>query len=56
MEYRKIPIISPGLMLVQKAFFVGLIFVGGGGVFSERLVIGSNFAFQCFTLSRLACQ
>ena len=50
MEYRKIPIISPGLILVQKAFFVGLIF-GGGDVFSERLVILRNFAFQCFTLS-----
>ena len=34
MEYRKIPIISPGLILVQKAFIVGLIF--GGGTYFRR--------------------
>ena len=36
--YCKIPIISPGLMFVQKAVLLSL--------FSEGLVIGSNFAFQ----------
>ena len=36
--YRKIPIISPGLIFVQKAFWLGL--------FSKGLVIGRNFAFQ----------
>ena len=36
--YRKIPIISPGLIFVQKALLLGL--------FSEGLVIGRNFAFQ----------
>ena len=36
--YRKIPIISPGLIFVQKAFLLGL--------FSEGLIIGRNFAFQ----------
>ena len=36
--YRKIPIISPGLIFVQKAFLVSL--------FSEGLIIGWNFAFQ----------
>ena len=38
MNYRKIPIISPGLIFVQKAFMVGL--------FSEGPIIGENFAFQ----------
>ena len=38
MEYRKIPIISPGLIFVPKAFLLGL--------FSEGLNIGGNFAFQ----------
>ena len=37
-KYRKIPMISPGLIFVQKAFLLGL--------FSEGLVIGRNFAFQ----------
>ena len=36
--YRKIPIISPGLIFVQKAFLVSL--------FSEGLITGWNFAFQ----------
>ena len=36
--YRKIPIISPGLIFVQKAFLLGL--------FLEGLIIGRNFAFQ----------
>ena len=35
---RKIPIISPGLIFVQKAFLLGL--------FSEGLIFGRNFAFQ----------
>ena len=38
LEYRKIPIISPGLIFVQKAFLLGL--------FSEELIIGRNFAFR----------
>ena len=42
--YRKIPIISPGLIFVQKAFLLGLFF--SGAYFSERLIIGRNFAFQ----------
>ena len=37
--YREIPIISPGLILVQKRCFAGIIF---GGAF----IIGRNFAFQ----------
>ena len=36
--YRKIPIIRPGLIFVQKAFLVGLI--------SGELIIGGNFEFQ----------
>ena len=36
-EYRKILIISPGLIFVPKAFFLGL--------FSEGLIIGGNFVF-----------
>ena len=36
--YRKIPIISPGLIFVQMAFLVGL--------FSGDLIIGRDFAFQ----------
>ena len=36
--YRKIPIISPGLIFVQKAFLLGL--------FSEEPIIGRNFSFQ----------
>ena len=36
--YRKIPIVSPGLIFVQKAFLLGL--------FSEGFIVGTNFAFQ----------
>ena len=36
--HRKIPVIRPGLIFVQKAFFLGL--------FSEGLITGGNFAFQ----------
>ena len=42
-SYRKIAIISPGLIFVQKAFSVGLYL---GSLFSEGLIIGGNFAFQ----------
>ena len=41
--YRKIPIISPRLIFVQKAFLLGLF---SGELFSEGLIIGRNFAFQ----------
>ena len=41
--YRKIPIISPGLIFVQKAFCWAYF---RGSLFSEGLVIGRNFAFQ----------
>ena len=41
--YRKILIISPGLIFVQNAFLLGLFW---GSLFSEGLVIGRNFAFQ----------
>ena len=37
MSYRKIPMISHGVIFVQKAFLLGL--------FSE-LIIGRNFAFK----------
>ena len=37
-KYRKIPIISPGLIFVQKTDLLGLS--------SEGLIIGRNFAFQ----------
>ena len=37
-KYRKIPIISPGFIFVQKAFLLGL--------FSGELIIGGNFALQ----------
>ena len=39
----KIPIISPGLIFVQKAFFAGLLF---GELLFGGLIIGRNFAFQ----------
>ena len=45
MEYCKVPIISPGVIFVQKVFLPGL-FSGGGGLFSEGLVVGRNFAFE----------
>ena len=38
LKYRKISIINPGLIFVQKVFSLGL--------FSEGLVIGRNFSFQ----------
>ena len=41
--YGIIPIISPGLILVQKGFLGGLF---SGSLVLERLVIGRNFAFQ----------
>ena len=41
--YRKIPIISPGLILVQKAFLLGLF--SGEHIFG-RLIIGGTFVFQ----------
>ena len=40
---RKIPIISPGLILLQRAFLVDLF---SGSSFSEGLIIGRDFAFQ----------
>ena len=42
-KYRKIPIISPGLIFVQK-FFCWTYF--RGSLFSVGLVIGRNFTFQ----------
>ena len=42
--FLKIPVISPGLIFVQKAFLLGL--------FLEGLVIGRNLAFH----NGLACQ
>ena len=41
--YRKTPIISPGLIFVQKAVLLDLF---SGSLFSEGLIIGRNFAFQ----------
>ena len=41
--YRKIPIISPGLIFVQKLFSWAYF---RGSLFSEGLTIGKNFAFQ----------
>ena len=42
-EYHKIPIISPGLIFVQKAVLLGLF---RGCLYSEELITGRNFAFQ----------
>ena len=42
-KYRKIPIISPGIIFVQKAFCWAYFW---GSLFSEGLIIGGNFAFQ----------
>ena len=42
--YRKIPIISPRLIFVQKGFFCWAYF--RGSLFLEGLIIGRNFAFQ----------
>ena len=43
MKYRKIPIISPGLIFVEKAF--GWAYFRGS-LFSEGHIIGRNFVFQ----------
>lgn len=40
--YCKIPIISPGVTFVQKAFFYGLILEGG----CYQGIMGGHFAFQ----------
>ena len=42
--YRKIPIISPGLIFVQKVVSAGLIFWGDYFLLGE-IIIGRNFAF-----------
>ena len=42
--YRKIPIIRPGLMFVQKAFFAGLIF--GGAWFRRGLLLEGILRFK----------
>ena len=42
-KYRKILIISPGLIIVQKAAFLGLFLES---LFSEGFIIERNFAFQ----------
>ena len=41
--YHKIPIISPGLIFLQKAVLLGLF---SGVLISEGLIIGRNFVFQ----------
>ena len=42
--YRKIPIISPGLIFVQKAFFAGLIF--GAAYFRRGLLLAEILRFK----------
>ena len=42
--YRKIPIISPGLIFVQKAFFLGL--------FSGELIFGGAYYWKEFCISK----
>ena len=42
-KYRKIPLVSPGIIFVQKTFFWTYF---RGSLFSEGLIIGGNFAFQ----------
>ena len=42
-KYRKILIIRPGLIFVQKTFLLGLF---SGELIEEALIIGGNFAFQ----------
>ena len=42
-KYRKIPIISPGLIFVQKAVLLGLF---SGELIFGGVIIGRNFAFQ----------
>ena len=44
MKYRKIPIISPGLIFVQKAFLVG--------VFSGGLIFGGAYYWKEFCVSK----
>ena len=41
--YRKIPIISPGLIIVQKAFLVAYFW---GGLFPGELILGGFFCFK----------
>ena len=43
-SYRKIPIISPGLIFVQKAFFLGL--------FSGELIFGGAYYWKEFCVSK----
>ena len=43
-EYRKIPIISPGLLFVQKAFLLGL--------FSGELIFGGAYYWKEFCVSK----
>ena len=49
-DYREIPIINPGLILVQKAFFAGPIF--GGAYFRRGLLPEEILRFKM----GLACQ
>ena len=42
-SYRKIPIVSPGLIFVQKVYLWANF---QGSEFSEGLIIGGSFAFQ----------
>ena len=46
MQYRKIPIISPGLIFVQKAFLVGL--------YSGELIFGGAYYWREFYVSKWA--
>ena len=43
LKYRKVSIISPGLIFVQKAVLLAYF---RGSLFSEGLIIGRTFAFQ----------
>ena len=43
-SYRKIPIISPGLILVQRAFWLGL--------FSGELIFGGAYYWKEFCISK----
>ena len=44
LKYRKIPITSPGLIFVQKAFFAGLIL--GGGYFRRSSLLEGILRFR----------
>ena len=44
LQYRKIPIISPGLIFVQKAVFMGL--------FSGELIFGGAYYWKVFCVSK----